>query len=137
MKKLILFAISTVVLNTSGAQSKTETQTSAKENPILIGNQRGFTVTKGDLSIDPVLHMPEANKDYHVISYEISYVPKGKGNDVQGPFVIKGDNMTTGRAADILNKAQTGDRIFFENIVAVSDDASKQPLKLSAAVKIE
>jgi hypothetical protein len=62
-------------------------------------------------------------------------VPKGK-NDAMGPFVIKGDKITTGYAADILNKAQTGDRIYFENIVAVSDDG-KQPLKLNAAIKIQ
>lgn len=136
MKKLILFAMSIAVLGTANAQPA-ETKNTVKENPVLIGNQRGLTVSKGDLVLSPVLQMPEENKNYRITSYEISYVPKGKGSEVQGPFVIKSDNIATGKAADILNKAQPGDRIFLENIVAVSDDKTKQPMKLNAAVKIE
>lgn len=136
MKKLILFALSVVMIGTANAQSN-ETTNTVKENPVIIGNQRGFTVSKANLALDPVLRMPEANNGYIITGYQISYLPKDGGREIQGPFVIKGNQMNAGVAADILNKVQPGDRIYFEEIVAVSADASKKPLKLSAAVTVE
>jgi hypothetical protein len=107
-----------------------------RENPVLIGQERGFTVSKASLAIDPVLRMPDARKDYYITGYNISYVSKDTPSDLLGPFKIKGNDMTTGMAAEILNRAQPGDRIFFEDIVAVSSEAGKPPLKLVSSIKI-
>jgi hypothetical protein len=137
MKKVILFFLSAAIVVTTEAQSKPDAKTASNENPVAIGMTNSVYVTKSQLKRDPVLHMPEANKDYHITSYQLSYVPNGKASDVQGPFVIKGSDMTTGQAAEILNKVQPGDRVFFEEIVAVSDDKTKQPMKLNAAIKIQ
>jgi len=128
-------AFSAILLATSlGAYA--QQNATVNENPILIGNQRSLSVSREQLVGDPVLRMPDGDNDYRITGYQVSYVPKGKGNELQGPFVIKGDNLSTGNAANILSKAQPGDRIFFEEIIAVSSKAGAQPLKLSAAVKI-
>jgi hypothetical protein len=130
MKKLILMLLSVIICGTANAQLR-------KENPILIGQERSFTVSKAKLNSDPVLRMPEANKDYHITSYTVSYVSKEKESDLLGPFLIQGNDMKKGNAALILRRAQPGDRIFFEDITAVSNDVNKQPLTLTAAIKIQ
>lgn len=130
MKKQILFLL-LVTASLAGYAQNT-----VKENRVLIGNERSHLISQAQLSSDPVLRMPAAESDYHITSYEVSYLPKGKDKDLEGPFKIKGDNMNTGNAADILSRAQPGDRIFFEEIVAVSNSAGRKPLKLTAAVRI-
>lgn len=119
------------------AQLNSDIKNTLKENPVLIGHESGFTISKDQLKSDPVLRMPEVNKDYHIERYQLSYLPGGKGRDLVGPYTIKGDDMTRGNAADILTKVQPGDRLFFEEIVAVSSDADKAPLTLSASVRIK
>ncbi len=136
MIKYIQLLLFVAICSAANAQSS-DVKNMAKENPVLIGQQRSTTIHKGEIMIDPVLRLPEANKNYHITGFEISYLPKGKGHDLLGPFIIKGDNLTTGRAADILNKMEAGDRVFFENITAISNDPKEHPLKLSAAIKIE
>lgn len=132
-----MLSLCVFVLNTMQAQSNNDTKNTIKENPVLIGQQRGFKVAKSQLSLDPVLRMPDANKHYIITRYQISYLPKGKATDVQGPFTITGNELNTGAAGDILNKVQPGDRIFFEDIIAESPDVAKKPMKLSASVTVE
>lgn len=136
MKKRLQLLLFMAVCSTAQAQS-TDVKSIIKENPVLIGQQRSTTVHKGEIMIDPVLRLPETNKNYHITGFEISYLPKGKGNDILGPYIIKGDNLTIGHAADILNRLEPGDRIFFENITAVSNNPKEHPLKLAAAIKVE
>jgi hypothetical protein len=137
MKKLILFALSVAVIGTVNAQSNDGAKTASKGNPIVIGMTNSIYVAKSQLILDPMLHMPASQKDYTITSYMVSYLPAGKGNDVMGPFGIKGDAMNTGRAAEILSKVQPGDRLYFEDIVAESSDKTKQPMKLIAAVMVQ
>lgn len=137
MKKLILLILTAAVINTVNAQSNDGTKPAMKENPVIIGQQRSFTISKSKLLADPILRMPDAQQDYAVSSFQIALKPAGKGNDVLGPFEIKGNSMATGKGAEILNKLQPGDRLFIEEIVATSIDGRKPELKMNAAVKIE
>ncbi|MBS1771649.1 MAG: hypothetical protein JST82_02225 [Bacteroidetes bacterium] len=136
MKKQILMAAFIAISGIAQGQSNNAAAT-VKENPVIIGNQSGFKVSKSQLLKNPVLRLQEANKDYHITSYQISYVSKEKGSDAIGPFLVMGDNINTGKAAEILKMAQPGDRIFFEGITAVNSDGSKRLSELTAAVKIE
>lgn len=137
MKKCIQLLSFIAICGSAYGQSAADVKNSIKENPVLIGQQRSTVIHKGEIMIDPVLRLPETHKTYHITGYEISYLPKGKGSDLLGPFIVKGDNLTTGHAADILNKLEAGDRVFFENIMAVSNNPKEHPLKLSAAIKVE
>lgn len=133
MRMQILILLLIAVCGTVSAQSNT-----GNKNTLLLGKQKSFTISKATLIGDPVLHLSEAYGNYRVTSYQISHVPKGEESKLLGPFLIKSNAMTTGYAADILRKAQPGDKIFLEEVVAVSNDANKLPLKLaSVAIQVQ
>jgi hypothetical protein len=129
----ILMLLLITQCGTVSAQSNTGTK-----NTLLLGKQRSFTISKATLIDDPVLHLSEAYKNYSITSYQISHVVKGKETELVGPFLIKSNAMTIGHAADILRKVQPGDKIFLEEVVALSNDANKLPLKLaSVAIQVQ
>jgi hypothetical protein len=98
---ILLITTYQVVIAQSGIQ---------KQNPVLIGQESSNSVSKVQLTKDPVLRMPVDKRDYHIVSYQVSYLSKEKGNHLIGPFLIQGDKINTGKAAMILDKAQPGDK---------------------------
>jgi hypothetical protein len=111
-------------------------QAMLKENPVLIAKQKSLVISGAALINDPVLTMPDAYKTYRITSFEVSYLPKGSDKDLLGPFKIKGNDMKTGVAAGILSRLSPGDKLFFDEIIAETNDA-KQTWKLSAAVTVQ
>lgn len=132
MRMQIFALLFVAICSTAKAQSNSDIP-----NTLLLGKEKNFTISKATLTADPVLRLSETYKNYRIISYQISYVPMGAGNVLVGPFVINGNTLTTGNAADILQKTQPGDRIFLEEVVVVNDYADNMPLKLAAAIQIQ
>lgn len=132
MRKQILILLFIAIYGTINAQSKADTK-----NILLIGQEKNYTISKATLTGDPVLHLSDAYKNYHITSYQISYVAKGQESELLGPFKIQGNNMANGPAADILRKARPGDRIFLEEVMAISNEADKIPLKLALAIRVQ
>lgn len=94
MRKLALI----LLLGTSGSMVQAQTAANITENPVSIGQERGLIIDKSKLVNDPVLRMPGIYKDYRIISYQVSCLPKGKDSELLGPFLIKSNDMTRGNA---------------------------------------
>lgn len=133
MKKLVLII---TFITASAAVNAQEVASGESKSVVHVSNAKGITISKQKLVADATLHLSKDYKQYKITSYQLSYVPNGKGNEVFGPFVINGDKMT-GRAAEILNRVQPGDRIFFEDILVEPKDGGSESFKTQTAIKIE
>ena len=69
-------------------------------------NNIHVSIVQNKLVIEP--------SNYEVVSYELYLLPKGE--DIKGPFAVKGDISHFKEAVNAINHARPGDKVYYENI---------------------
>ncbi len=127
MKKLLITSLLAITSLVSIAESK-------KKDAVIVSTAVNCIIEKDKLLADPNLHLTEAYKEYKIKSYVLSYVPKD-GDKVWGPYHEQGSTFATEELANMITKLNTGDRLYFEDVILES--ATGKTIKVNAGVKIK